>query len=187
MENNSVVTSGNKPAVFVSVLLGLIGAGLSAADLFVEGSRFFLDISAFAVCILFIYYAAVGYRTPHGNLLRFSLGLYAVLLGVTYAILPDSAAPVWVRGFFVFCAIAISFVSGRLNKFRQVVTILAVIGAASLAVALIGIPSAAAEHYPPTAILQSFVPAVTCFAALTAYTARFSRHKEAGEDAEQAQ
>lgn len=125
-----------KPYVYIIYLaIALTICGLIAT--FTQINR----IPVFRLCIiilgylLVLYYTFIGYRTPHGNLLRYLIlgfGILLILTGSSYALVtqPDPAeavnelkvsstnmmADLLILG---LCILLSGYIAGRLNKFEQ--------------------------------------------------------------------
>ena len=86
-----------KPALIVCAVLTVIGLALEIHNLTQISNM--LDMGASAICdillyVLVCYYATIGYRKPHGNLLKHLMLVFAVCLipGINYCNLTSRTA-----------------------------------------------------------------------------------------------
>ena len=120
------------------ILLGLLTAFGLAIEIiafiryrstYSSGSYLSLVVYALA-SLLLLYYAAVGYRKPHGNLMKYLFLMFALcclggLLCMTAEQTVIDAIYNYIRGIVV---LLVAFVAGRLNRFKQNVWLMSVIG-----------------------------------------------------------
>lgn len=70
------------------------------------------------ICFPIVYYALVGYKKPHGNILKYTMIFFgfSLLLNIHNGLILGVKSIVWI------CAISmllIGYISGRLHKFNQ--------------------------------------------------------------------
>jgi len=176
-----------KQNVFVLALVALVAlAGVWSAVIELikfaqlpEWNFFALNAIAILVYILLLYYVFIGYKKPHGNLLRYLLLAFALCIALTVVFLIKlSFDDLSGKTTLIIAAMMITYMAGRLNKLRQNIVIMIVV-AILLAVSLIGFFKAFG--------FMSFhnTYAVICFVIqwimlCAAYLVRFKEHKEAG-------
>lgn len=176
-------SNGKLVAIIVLGLLtafGLIIEILSftryTAD-FSSGSSLFLLTYAIT-SVLLLYYAVAGYKKPHGNLLKHLFLLFAIccLSGVVTVAAEHNAIDTAynvIRGIVVLMT---AYVAGRLDRFKQNVILMSIIGVLMLASSLVYTSNC-------TEVL-SFLSCFTFFFLwadmMVAYIIRYKEHKEAG-------
>ncbi len=143
-------------------------------------------------CIVFLsvaYYTVIGYKKPHGNLLRNMFLLYSFFCaGEMIAMVFYANEHGYLNTFFprsismlvliALCVVLTAFVAGRLDKIKKNFILLALIIAALIAVSLLDIGK---PPFPQLVyVLWSFVPVFVWLDLVTAYVLRYREHKEAG-------
>lgn len=124
-----------------------------------------------------VYYVLYGYRKPHGNLLRYTMLLFAITLG-TALVLYGKEYSMLNFALPVAEILLIPYIAGRLNKVEQnkvlvpFVLILFIIDAISFCFTF---ESQSFIYYYLT-----FGQAIEWFAISAAYFVRYKEHKEAG-------
>lgn len=168
--------------VALSTLIGLVTTVISIVS-YIESVNLCMD---FIIYIAILFYAVVGYRRPHGNLLRYSMLLFAVDL--IFALLASINLNVKTSIIlFSLALILVGYVSGRLNKIESnkylIVVILLILIAASsfnmpIYLASIKQEQTTIELYSIIANIYNCV--IIWIALASGYFIRYSEHKEAG-------
>ena len=128
--------------------------------------------------LLLLYYAAVGYRKPHGNLMKYLFLMFAVCcLGGVVSITAEQTVIDtiynYLRGIVV---LLVAYVAGRLDRFKQNVRLMSVIGI----LMLISSAVVCADYTDTLGFLFSFTYFVLWIDLMIAYILRYKEHKEAG-------
>ena len=145
-------------------------------------------IAKMVMLIAIIYYASVGYKRPHGNLLRviFLLLSLTCLNGVvdSATCMPlfegnDSSLQLLIIGFDGISVLLIAYVGGRLDKIKKNTFPLILITAAQIAksVLFVSLHNAWQE---PVHIVWNFSTCILWLDIAFAYILRYKEHKEAG-------
>lgn len=167
----------NAIALFVIFLLVVIVAINDIIALFIPyvASRLIQAIFSLLIIAGVIYYGVAGYKTPHGNLMRYLYLLYAFANAFITALLNNEDKVSIICNLIVI--ILAAYMSGRLNKYKEN-TYIIVIGLVALFVRV--------TYFVATNefILSRTIGVATSFvlwAALSAsYLARFHYHRAAG-------
>ena len=186
METYKNLKKGTKVGLIVS--LAILAASLSCnlirmfvnLDQVPESVMIHMAINLIMMALVF-FYAFVGYKKPHGNALRYTHLVFALLVMVQGVIpsLPDgNRLNYLVSGTAGVAAVLIAYIGARLHKMKQNVILMAVAGASLLASILI------LEFTFPVFDAFQMIGAFAqfaCYAALCfAYVARYEEHKAAG-------
>ena len=134
--------------------------------------------------ILILYYALFGYKVPHGNLLKYIMLFFALLLVNEIALeaggkYPNLASetillPTTITG---ICVIIISYISGRLHKFNRNIYLFA------LTLILLIARAFLMSNYR-TIMFSNFSDVIIWLDINCAYALRFKQHKQAGLESE---
>lgn len=155
--------------------IGLINIGLIYS---VAAAAF----NAAVMGLLAMWYAFVGYKKPHGNVLRAVFFAFSVYLVFQSGLAYRSGTTPWTSYLLMFAALTVAYISGRLNKIEKNKKLLVFAGILMIVFALVKIFDGSANSF--SRIYGLFSSAIL-FAALSfAYIARYEEHKAAGlEDA----
>jgi len=162
--------------IVIAVLVNLIILDATFLSNFTVDSLInvaFVSIEHLAV----IYYVLIGYRKPHGNLLRYVMLLFALTIGIDLVIY-GKGYPMLNFALPVAEILLIPYIAGRLNKVEQnkilvsLVMALFIIDALSFGFTL--------ESKSFILYLVIFGQAIEWFAISAAYFVRYKEHKEAG-------
>ena len=178
----------NKVGLIVSlalVLLGIIGCVAGV----VKGLRTSQPVGMVHICVnLIMYflvtaYALFGYRKPHGNMLKYIIILYGILI-VTQSILPGSPlCSSRVRDIICGCsgiaAMAVAYISGRLDRIGRNKYLMIFVGLLISVCSVLVICTF--DDFNLMRCLSNLTQPI-CWAALClAYASRYDEHKSAGE------
>lgn len=134
-----------------------------------------------AMFSLIAVYAFVGYKKPHGNMLRMSLlllGTFVFINGVIPVSGMDETRAILFRLFAGAATLLIGYISGRLDRIKKNLILMILVGVLLLAGQIIILSRLPAVHVGE--VIGVLTP-VTMWAALTiAYVARYEEHKAAG-------
>ena len=133
--------------------------------------------------ILILYYALYGYKKPHGNLLKYTIWFFVLLLingaalgaGGQFQTPADlSRQAIQFSGMATTFSIAvISYLSGRLNRFKKTVYLFACV------LILLLIRSVLMVQYR-TLMWANLSDAIVWLDIFCAYVLRYKQHREAG-------
>jgi len=127
------------------------------------------------VSFLVLYYILVGYKKPHGNMLRYLLLIMAAVMVIDTFDFSETALYTPLRAATV---LLIAYIAGRLGKINQnkilmpIVWVLIIISGCMLR-----------KLQPSTDILKNisfFLDTIIWFVTCAAYFVRYKEHKEAG-------
>ena len=185
METYKNLKKGTKIGLIASLVLlvGCLAVEIPALVRAIGTGNLFFGLHAgidFLMIVLVAFYALIGYKKPHGNLLRvvfFTFGAVTVL-EVALGMQAESNALLMISN--ICCCltgILTVFVSGRLHKIEQNKILLAIAG-----LLLIGHAIVRALSIPgiQLSMLGLCVPFALLFILSFAYTARYEEHKAAG-------
>ncbi len=178
----------NNGKLFAIIALGLLTAlGLAVEIIaFIRyrndySSGNYLSLITYAVTsLLLLYYAVAGYKKPHGNLLKYLLLLFAICcLGGVVSVMAErtviDTAFNYTRGIVVLMA---AYVAGRLNRFKQNVFLMSVIGVLMFGSSLaLFLTNSDTNLFSMFTFFTFFVLWVD---VMIAYILRYKEHKEAG-------
>ena len=177
----------NKVGLIVSLVLVLLGIVGCVAGL-VKGVRTSQPVNIVHICVnLLMYfpvtaYALFGYRKPHGNMLKYSVLLFGILI-VAQSILPGSplsngATRDIICGCSGIAAMAVAYLAGRLDRIGQNKYLMIIVGL------LISVCSVLLIcNFSDFNLMRCFsnLTQPICWAALClAYVSRYDEHKSAG-------
>ena len=138
------------------------------------------SIIQLVLIIGFAYYALIGYKKPHGNILKYLMLFYAAFSGFLM-VYQESGFPLYFNLIGMAKILAIAYVSGRLDRINQNKIILGII------VVFDAIFDIYLLNLYIKFGLVSFAYVANCFSSLSfsltlvlAYITRFKLHKEAG-------
>ena len=130
--------------------------------------------------ILILYYGLYGYKVPHGNLLKYIMLFFALLLvnettleaSGKYPGLVNEAIllPLAITG---ICIVIISYISGRLHKFNKNIYLFAIV------LVLLVVRAVLMSSYR-TIMFSNFSDVIIWLDINCAYALRYKQHKQAG-------
>ena len=134
--------------------------------------------------ILILCYGLFGYKVPHGNLLKYIMLFFALLLvnemaleaGGKYPNL-SSEAILWPISITGICIVIISYIAGRLHKFNQNIFLF------SITLVLLVVRALLMSHYR-TIMFANFSDVIIWFDINCAYALRYKQHIQAGLESE---
>ena len=129
---------------------------------------------ALVLYLLTAFYAIIGYKKPHGNLLKYLFIAFAVSIILNTSM--ESAGPI-VTPCFCLAALSIVYVSGRFQKINQNRILLVIAGVFLLPQLLFPLFSGS---FLINTFFNGITPLILLFALGFAYTARYEEHKAAG-------
>lgn len=183
--DTTTISKKTKNTMLVSTVLSVIGIGFSIFNLFVlvprgETAPVMNNIVNLLLFVLTLNYLLVGYKKPHGNMLRATFFIFALSIVVQNHIvfLGSDDANLAANAAISVAALMIAYTAGRLDKLEKNTTVLLAAGLFLLAHFLLLLM---ADEF----ILGRIVGRCTymiVFAGLgAAYTARCEAHKAAGK------
>ena len=156
---------------YVFAALGLI---ITVINMIAGGGNNLLAQILIAVIFILIFiYAFTGYKKPHGNMLKWTMLLYAVLRVIAASQIIDKS---FVVALPALSAICVAYMCGRLNKREKNLYWLYIAGALELISAVIMVTNASGFLDG----LAMFTPLFGLIALFGAYFAKFEEHKNAG-------
>ena len=174
-----------KILLIAQLIVTLLGLSLTVAEMCTgvrSQANDITNIVSLEMYALILFYVLFSYRAPHGNLFRYCLLIYALVLGLLHA--PSYVAE-FSRGAAVVAAVLIAFMCGRLHKLKQCtilsVVILVILLAGSV-YTLTQLPALADVGLTVKNKLVLFNQPFLWFSFAAAYLVRFSSHKQAGEN-----
>ena len=130
--------------------------------------------------VVALFYAIYGYKKPHGNLMKYLLFFYVIVVAVIL-LFNESVQPTYVNAMYLVKIILGTYMSGRLDRYKQNVVICAIL-----------LVTSAITSYYFIEVISSFAPltyvnivaslgSVTVWLAIAGgYIIRYQLHKEAG-------
>ncbi len=132
---------------------------------------------------LTLLYATVGYRKPHGNLLRWMFMVFGFVVAWSEA-MPGPPVHVELQTLGTVCsvttALIIVFLSGRLQKIKQNQMLLCVATVFLIAQIVLKMIASTMVEFMFAVFLDSCIPLFLLLALGFAYVARYEEHKAAG-------
>ena len=177
--------------LYLAIVLTVIGLILTATQINkTPPVRVLIIASGY---LLVLYYAFVGYQKPHGNLLRYLILCFGVLLILTTAVsalapqmepslpAPDVANEVKaspttmiINSLIIgLCILLSGYIAGRLNKIREN----RILFALTLVLLIIRVFVSAGNQ---SVMLSDFNEVILFFDIACSYFVRYQQHKEAG-------
>ena len=164
-------------ATLLVVLLTLAGLALTVYALIAGKETYgYRDLPAAIGYAVILFYALFGYKTPHGNLLRYCFMIYALLYGVSGALAPEQSAVIEILEVCVVTASA--YVAGRLGKFKSVIIVMVAAAGLLLGELFATLPTAAEGGF-----LAAFLPInflILWVSLCLVYRVRYQDHRDAG-------
>lgn len=178
MESYKNLKKGTKIGLIISAALcviALVGEIINLVNLNNPKPLAITFISLRIVIVIgTIVYTLVGYKKPHGNMLRTILFFFAGFLGIVALTAYNG-----VNGFLsMVAAINISYVAGRLNRIggnRNLLFLVGLFLACGQVVEIIN-----ANNHTAVTVINILLPLIIFTALAFSYTARFEAHKAAG-------
>ena len=164
-----------KAALVLLVALCALGAILLVVQMCqsreVE-TTFLSDAIILVMYLMVLSYALQGYKVPHGNVMRFTILAYAVLLSVLFSVFAPAA---WLSPLYQISAILAGYTAGRLHKQKECTMVMLFVSVVLLGGALYG-ASRSGEW-------NLFHQPIIWICMMVAYLVRYDEHKQAGEAA----
>lgn len=136
-----------------------------------------------ALCLLTGYYTLIGYKKPHGNLLRYCMFAFAFLLVIEMVSFVNMSSQINMM-LNLTAALLMAYMAGRLNKFdknKYIIILILILLAFSVFISPMGSASGAGKD-----ALRGSLMGITIFVLWLAlsfvYTVRYKDHKDAGEE-----
>ncbi|MBQ4208215.1 MAG: hypothetical protein II621_07925 [Clostridia bacterium] len=137
-------------------------------------------IGTYYLCIL--YYGIAGYKTPHGNTIRYLLLILAFYIAASIIVMIERWEISWIIvAASSFAAVSIGYMAGRLQKVKKNIIVVV------LATALLAVKSfwpVAEQNNNFVFVLDRTLPLLMWATVVLIYFFRFSAHKEAGLQAD---
>jgi len=175
----------NKVAIIIMMVLVAAGIILAIVDL-INTTVFpfsFLSAVKLMMYLLIAYYGLWGYKKPHGNLLKYLMLVYCFCL---LPIIVITTSDIYVI-LLVITVILISFMAGRLYKFKEnriIAVVVIVLCVSSFIEQIFDPASITAKEVAETGNLMAYFQPlnriVQWLAICAAYFSRYQLHKEAG-------
>ena len=173
-KNNTSVTIAKIVVLLLNVLYVI-----SAVTIFINKHSVLAIIGIIVTCLT-VYYMFVGYKKPHGNLLRYLLIIVTLdaLFVFWYAFSKIEKTFDVYELFLLLEIVIVAYVAGRLNKYKENIALLSV---AFVMAFVSGCHSASVFNLTSAIeIIGTFDKATILLALIVSYIARYKEHKEAG-------
>jgi len=150
------------------------------AEILSSFSFILTHVVPFIVYAALAVYVVVYYRKPHGNLLRYTMLFYALML--TIWSLSQDANDTSCAYILPVAAVLVGYLSGRLNKIKKNVWWMGVVAVLLLCYGILGF--AVSDISFLGKLSYAFSALLEWLALCFAYLSRFDKHKQAGEAVE---
>lgn len=190
MEKYKNLKKNTKAGLVICEILTFVGFGIviyNIASLLINTPikipQLIRNSANFVMFIAILIYAFVGYKKPHGNLLRgmfFAFGAIIALNIMTFGLDATVSASLFstIRNTCdIFAALLIVYVSGRLNKVEKNKKLLFLSGVLMFIHYIMPVFKGPIIF---NSLIGSVCPMIVLAALGFAYTARYEEHKEAG-------
>lgn len=176
--------SKTKKGIMVSIVLSVIGIGFIVSNLIHvipagDTSAILHNCINCFLLILSLNYVLIGYKKPHGNLLRATLFIFALCLVVQNGISGAGELVMVSNIASGIAAMMISYTAGRLDKLEKNNTVLTAAGVLLLiqwVLLLMG------DDFILGKTIGRCTPMIVLAGLGFAYTARYEAHKAAGKE-----
>lgn len=137
------------------------------------------DVIFLIVYFLTGLYAILGYKKPHGNMLKYLFIAFATALALNICLgkAVENTVSAITTIFTCLASLILTYISGRLNKIGNNRVLLILTGVLLFAASMLPIFGG---NFIINGLLNSFSPLIMLFALGFAYTARYEEHKVAG-------
>lgn len=165
----------------ITYIFAIVGLVLSVLGIVLNSGGNLLEyIVTIIIFVLILVYAIFGYKKPHGNMLRWTMLLYAALRIIAIAGLAEAQidSKIIVLAVSGLSALCVGYMSGRLNKGEKNLYWLYIAGALELIGIIIMLPNAT-NFLEGVAMFTSLFAIIALFGA---YYARYDEHKNAGAE-----
>ena len=133
---------------------------------------------SFIMAFLSIYYAAFGYQVPHGNFMKYLCLVYALYMAVDIVLCVAGDRQTVLRVIpSVIMVMCVSYMSGRLVKYKKNIVISAIV---AVAAAVYGVACIVGSSLNIWETLGAFDKLVLWVSVALSYLVRFKSHKDAG-------
>lgn len=181
----TTISSKIKNTMLVSTVLSVIGIGFSIFNLFVlvpqgETVPVILNAVNLLLLALTLNYLFVGYKKPHGNLLRAAFFMFAlsIIIKDELVFLGSEDVNIAANMASSVSALMIAYAAGRLDKLEKNTTVLMAAGLFMLAHFLLLMM---ADDFILGRTVASCTNMIVLAGLGAAYTARYEAHKAAGK------
>ncbi len=171
-----------------TIIVALVALAGLAASVFCLVWRLQNAIPAYSYVLIGIYYACifyyaiVGYKTPHGNMIRYLLLILAFYITASIIVTIERWGASWIIvAASNFAAVLIGYMAGRLQKVKKNVIVVV------LATVLLAVKSfwpVAGENNNFVFVLDRTLPLLMWATVVLIYFFRFRAHKNAGIEAD---
>ena len=146
----------------------------------VMGNLGIRSITGIIISCLTVYYMFIGYKKPHGNLLRYLFIIVdlTALFYFWYTFTKLEKAFDIYELLTILEIVIIAYVSGRLNKFKENIVLLSIVFIMEVITCGHGAIILNAKSIMTTIVLYNL--AIIQLALIVSYIARYKEHKEAG-------
>jgi len=166
--------SNNLAVCIICGILTVVGIMASIVSIVAGGKGIWVvnNVTDIVVSALIVYYAFIGYRKPHGNLLKYIILICTVPQFIAVYQFAQLSSP-WQA---IIAAIEIGlcfYVAGRLHRVKQNMILMSVVFAIRLAASVVGLVKG-------TMVIGAITPLILWLDICVAYILRYKEHKEAG-------
>ena len=167
------------------VIMGLLSlAGIYAEIVMcIQRKTFSFTVEAIITCAMFVlivFYAVSNFKVPHGNLLKYLFLVFAAcsLCGVLSVVTERTSADTVYNALRGVVVLLTAFVAGRLDRFKQNVILMSIIGVLMLASSITQISAELDGDF--LGLFWCFTFFLLWADLMFAYILRYREHKEAG-------
>ncbi len=172
----------------IVALVALIGLAVSIVC-FIWRLNNSAPLSSFVLVAVYygfiFYYGIHGYKTPHGNMVRYILLTFALYIAFSIVILVErwDSYPWIIFAASNIAAVLIGYMAGRLNKFKKNIIVAVIISALLLVKSFWPLNGADLNSYS-LFVLDRTMPLFMWITVMLIYFFRFKDHKQAGIEAD---
>ena len=176
MENKKELKLGYKIALIICLVLVLANSVVEVIVMTDVNLNIAFPIIGLLSLLAALYYAFFGYKKPHGNLLKNVFFVHA-LLSAAFIVFVSKTFPQYIIAINLFRVVLIAFMAGRLNKFKQNIVIIAIVGMCSF---IYGVCYLTIRDMSVITLFKGFSPFISWATLSITYLSRYEAHTEAG-------
>ena len=165
-------------AKIIVLLLGILSI-IHNVGLVTEHPRTIVDI---VVVCLAVYYMFVDYKVPHSNLLKILFIVHVAEMILDFWLYTSKHAKALdISDLLLFVTIAIiSYVAGRLDRYKENIVLLSVAALLSFVSGILGLNAFAVKITSPLSLMGVFSKFIILLSLIIPYVSRYKAHKAAG-------
>ena len=178
MEKKKELSLGSKIALIICSVLVLANLVVEIIEM-INGTSIVMSIVGLLLMVAALYYAYFGYKKPHGNLLRNVFFIYPLLYAAFLIFTPQTPEK-YITAIILLEVVLIAFMAGRLNKFKQNIAIIAIVGICSLVYGICYLGNTTQDAALIIRLFHAFSSFIGWATLSVAYISRYEAHTEAG-------